>query len=244
MNLLKPDETLDDLVIGGYKVIQGRKGYRFSMDSILLADFAAPGKNDQVLDLGCGCGIISILMACREPECVITGLELQESLADRARRSVELNQLQGRVKIINGDLHDAALLGPENFNLVVANPPFFKVGEGRPSAIEEKLIARHEVQATLGDFIFAASRFLGEKGRLALIQPASRLAEIVTCCQGKSLVVKRIRTVHPRQEKPANLVLVDAQKDGKPGLTILPPLIVYGDDGRYSEELMRIYFGV
>lgn len=239
---LKPGETLDDLVRNGMRVIQDRTGYRFSMDSVLLAHFAGVRREDEVLDLGCGCGVISFLLAGRQPCCRITGVEIQPQLADRARRGAELNGLANQIEIINGDLRLAkVLLGGRRYSLMVANPPFWRPGEGKPNPNQEKLMARHEVNATLEDYVEAARSLLAPRGRLAMIHRADRVLEIASLCTGKNLNLRKLRFIHPYQDRDANLVLVEAARGSKAGVKILPPLVVYKSDGNYTEEILRIY---
>ncbi|NLB19119.1 MAG: tRNA1(Val) (adenine(37)-N6)-methyltransferase [Syntrophomonadaceae bacterium] len=236
-------ETLDELTRNGMKIIQARQGYRFSMDAVLLAHFAEAREKDQVLDLGCGSGIISILVASREPSAHITGLEIQPDLADRAQRSVQMNGLLSRVEILHGDLRRVEeILGLKRFNLVVANPPFWRQGEGKPNSNQEKLVARHEIYATLADYVEAASRCLNKNGRLAMVQRAARATEMSVLLQEHGFGVTRMRFIHAHINKSANLFLVEATKGSKSEVNILPPFIVYGSDGKYSEEINRIYF--
>ncbi|MGI6512799.1 MAG: tRNA1(Val) (adenine(37)-N6)-methyltransferase [Syntrophomonadales bacterium] len=240
---LKPGETLDDLTRDGMKVIQSKDGYRFSMDSVLLAHFAEVNPGDEVLDLGCGSGVISFLLAGRQPSCRITGLEIQPELADRARRGAEHNGVAHRMGVINGDLRQAELfLGNRRFNLIVANPPFWRQGEGRPNPDRERLIARHEVESTLEDYVEAARRILVRGGRLAMVHRADRILEIENTCAQKGLALRRIRFIHPYLDRDANLLLVEAVKGTKARVRILPPLVVYNSDGSYTEEMLSIYF--
>ncbi|MGE5416983.1 MAG: tRNA1(Val) (adenine(37)-N6)-methyltransferase [Acidobacteriota bacterium] len=244
VNLVHEDETLDDLVRDGLKVIQAIDGYRFSMDAVLLSHFSEVRNNESVLDMGCGSGVIATLIASLQPECSVTGLEIQESLADRARRSLRLNQLSHRVKIITGDLRDCkTILQGQKFSQVVTNPPFWRAGEGKTPNDQENLVARHEAEANLNDFIEAAAGLLSHHGRLSLIQRAARTDEIIRRCHEHNLVASRIRFVHPKANKPANLVLVEAVKGGRGYLNVLPPLIVYSENGQYTAELLDIYFG-
>ncbi|MGE5423160.1 MAG: tRNA1(Val) (adenine(37)-N6)-methyltransferase [Ignavibacteriales bacterium] len=244
IDLIRPDETLDDLVRGGLKVLQHRKGYRFSIDSVLLAHFAEARTDDKVMELGCGSGVVSILIAARQPACEIIGLEIQPALADMARRSIELNGLSDSIKVIHGDLRNPEVFLPKKkFSLVVANPPFWKMGEGKGNKDEENHIARHETQATLEDFINRAGSLLAVKGRLIMIHRAARIAEIMELCSRESLYLRRVRFVYPRSGADANLVLIEAQKGKKSETKVLSPLIVYGEDRKYTEEIMNIYFG-
>lgn len=239
---LKPGETLDDLTRNGMKVIQSRAGYRFSMDSVLLAHFADVKPGDEVLDLGCGSGVISFLLVSRQPSCRITGLEIQPELADRARRGAKRNGIDDRIDIINGDLRQAEVfLEKRRFTLIVANPPFWRDGEGKPNPDPERLVARHEVYAVLEDYIEAARRWLVPGGLMAMIHRADRVLELGALCADKGLTVKKLRFIHPYLGREANLVLVEAVKGSKFGVKILPPLVVYNSDGDYTEEILRIY---
>lgn len=239
---LKPGETLDDLARKGMKVIQASTGYRFSMDSVLLAHFAAVNPDDEVLDLGCGSGVISFLLVGRQPSCRITGLEIQPELADRARRGAERNGVADRIEIINGDLRQAEVfLEKRRFSLIVANPPFWRQGEGKPSPDQERLIARHEVKVTLKDYVEVAWRWLIPGGHLAMIHRADRILELGALCADNSLTANRVRFIHPYPDRDANLVLVEAVKGSKAGLKVLPPLVVYNSDGAYTEEILKIY---
>ncbi|MGE5543447.1 MAG: tRNA1(Val) (adenine(37)-N6)-methyltransferase [Bacillota bacterium] len=242
--ILKSGETLDDLARNEMKVIQARTGYRFSMDSILLSHFAHVNPGDEVLDLGCGSGVISFLLVSKEPSCRITGLEIQPELADRARRGAERNGVADRIEIINGDLRQAEVfLGKRRFNLIVANPPFWRQGEGKPSPDQERLIARHEIEVTLEDYIKVARRFLAPGGHLAMIHRADRILELGALCAAQNLTVKKLRFIHPYSGRDANLVLVEAAKGSKAGVKVLSPLVVYDSKGDYTEEILRIYSG-
>ncbi|MGE5398570.1 MAG: tRNA1(Val) (adenine(37)-N6)-methyltransferase [Chitinophagales bacterium] len=243
IGFLKPGETLDDLTLNGMKIIQREKGYRFSMDSVLLAHFARAGGGEKVLDLGCGSGVIAILIAGLQPQCIITGLEVQPDLADRAKRSVELNGLSRMINIVSGSLQDMeALFSKGQFDLVVTNPPFWRIGEGKTSQDNEKLIARHEVHVTLADFIKAASYAIKPGGRLAMVQRAARFSEIMELSRKAGLPIKRIRFIHPGINQNANLVLAEAWKGSGGDPEISPPLIVYDDKGKYTSDIMKIYF--
>lgn len=240
----KDNETVDDLIKEGLRVIQARRGYRFSLDAVLLAGFVTVLPGDLVCDLGAGSGVISILLAQREKTCRVKALELQESLWDRAVRSVQLNRLQDRIEVTRGDIRRIEeKFSPQEFDVVVANPPFWEVGKGRLSANPEVALARHELAVTLRDIIVAASWALKRGGRLALIHRASRLDEIVQLAEQCRIPVKRMRAVYPYRQRPANLVLIEGIKEAKRGVEILPPLVVYEEDGRYTGEIMHLYYG-
>ena len=240
----REDETLDDLLKDNLRVIQGKKGYRFSIDSVLLAAFATLGRGSQVCELGAGSGVISILLAQRDRSCSIKALEIQDSLWDRAVRSVKLNRLEDNVEVVKGDIRQVREIFPAGgFDLVIANPPFWKIGEGLLPEDPEVASACHEIDVTLEEVIGAASYLLRLGGRLALIQRASRLDEVIRLSHNYRVPVKRIRMVHPHRQRPANLVLTEGTKGAKPGVTVLAPLVVYEETGIYSSEVMTLYYG-
>lgn len=236
------DETLDDLIIGGYKLLQGARGYRFSIDSVLLAHFVRVAGIQTVVDLGSGNAVIPIILAARNRELQIAGLELQPGMVDRARRSIDLNQLQERIAIYQGDIRRIRELLPGGYaELVVSNPPFWRAKEGKISSNPEQAIARHELELTVQELIEAAAYLLQQKGRFALIHRADRLLEIAACCQEMHLYPRRIRMIHPFKHRPANLLLLEASKNLPGQLEIMPPLILYEKPGLYCQEIREIY---
>ncbi|PLX82200.1 MAG: SAM-dependent methyltransferase [Desulfuromonas sp.] len=240
-----PDETLDELRLGGLKIIQGRKGYRFSLDPVLLCAFASIGEGEAVADLGTGSGVIPLVVARRTGADRVLGIEIQRVLADRARRSVRLNGLEGRVEILEGDLRGLREeLEPRSFDVVLANPPFRRSGTGRHAPTAERAMARHELAGGLEDFLGAAAYLLPEGGRFYIVFLAERLAELLSLMGRARLEPRRLRCVHPRQGEEARMVLVEGRKGGGSGLVVMPPLVIYGGPGReYSPEVLAIYGG-
>lgn len=244
MRLVGGDETLDDLIIGGFKLIQPRKGYRFSIDAVLLAHFAALEKVKQAVDLGCGNGVISLLLAARSPNLKITGIEIQEQMAERAQRSVEYNRLLQQVQIVEGDFCQIDRhLPPGSAGLVISNPPFYGRGQGRISRDPEEAVARHETAMTLDALVAAAYYLLSPGGSFCLIHRCERLPDIINCCMAHRLLPVRLRAVHSFQEQEARLVLVEAQKREQGPFKLLSPLIIYKRAGIYSKEVMSLYYG-
>ena len=240
--MIRDDETLDDLLVGGLRVIQSRQGYRFSLDAVLLANFASLRGGERVCDLGTGSGVISILLAWRDKTTRITAVEIQEGLCNQAIRSVRLNRMEDRIQVLRGDIRKLeGILSPAGFELAVANPPFWPAGQGRLPIHGEAAVARHELELTLSQLLAGAAYILKPKGRLALVHRAARLDEIMQLAGEHGLGVQRLRTVHPYWQRPANLVLVEAVKGGRTGVEILPPLVIYNDNGQYTEELLEIY---
>ncbi len=242
--IIGDNETLDDLIIGGLKLIQPRKGYRFSLDAVLLAHFALLEKVKQAVDLGCGNGVISLLLAARSPDLKITGFEIQKLMVERAQRSVEYNRLQQQVRIIQGDLCQINRhLAPESAELIVSNPPFYRQGQGRISRNPEEAVARHETAMTLDDLIAAACYLLSPGGSFCLIHRSERLPEIMNSCMAHRLLPVRLRAVHSFPEQAARLVLMEAQKRKQVSFKLLSPLIIYEQAGVYSQEVMNLYYG-
>jgi len=239
--LLFDDETLDDLRSAGLKIIQKIGGYRFSLDPILLCDFARVEADDAVADLGTGSGVIPLLLAVGTSSKRIVGVEIQPELADRARRSVVLNGLEERVEILEGDLRVLPKgLDRQSFDVVLSNPPYRRIGSGRKAPSAEKATARHELSGGLEDFLRAAVLLLRHGGRFYIVYLAERLAELLAIMRGQRLEPKRLRCVHSREGEGARMVLVEGRKGGREGMTIDPPLFIY-DGERYTEEVLAIY---
>ena len=241
--ILREGESLDALGSGGLRIIQSMRGFRHSMDAILLAQFAAPRPTDRVLDLGCGNGAIALLLAHRHPALRVVGLEMQPALASRALRGARLNGLHDRVEIVEGDLRRVeTLLPPAGFDLVLCNPPYREIGRGRLNHDPETRQAKHEMSATLQEVITAFRYALAPKGRACLIYHASRLADLLTCLRAERLEPKLLRPVHSFPGADAELILVEARREGRPGLRMLAPLFVYQmRGGALSPAMEEIY---
>ena len=233
-----------DTLKNGYKIIQDSERFQFGIDAVLLADFACKGlkAGESVIDLGTGTGIIPLLMAKGCEAAAFTGLEVQKDSADMAAQSVALNALEGRIKIINGDLKDAGKLFPRHsFNVVTCNPPYMIDAHGKGNELDALTIARHEVLCTLEDVVAAADSLLATHGRFFMIHRPFRLPEIFSSLEKHKMEMKRMRLVYPFAGKEPNLVLIEARKNAKRRLTIEPPLVVRNDDGQYTAEIRQIY---
>ena len=197
-------ETPDTLFDGRLKILQRREGYRFSIDALLLAHFATPGPKDRIIDLGTGCGILPlILLFRRKASSRVIGVEIQPSLANLARRNASLNRFASRIKIWEKDLKELNTKKLKGvFDLVLSNPPYRKIGSGRINPHQEKALARHEIKATLEDVIRTACHLLKDKGRLAMIYPASRAAALIKEMARFHLEPKRLQfSSLPRQRR-------------------------------------------
>ena len=239
------DLAADAFFNGKITVFQRRDGYRFSIDAVLLAAHADPRPGEKGVDLGTGCGIVPLIMACRRPDIRIVGVEIQERLADIAALNVRENNMTDRIGIVRADIRGLsaeAVSGP--VDLMVANPPFRKARSGRVNPRQEKAIARHEVSITLPEVMAAARRLLRTGGRLLVIYPADRAAEVLAGMDRAGIAPKFLRTVHSRTGTEARRVLAAGTKGARPGgLRIAPPLIIYRDDGAYTGEVQAMFEG-
>jgi len=241
--LQREDETLDELFGGRLRILQKKRGYRFSIDAILLADFVRLKRSETVIDLGAGSGVITIVLARRFPRSGrIVGLELQGQLADMARRSVEVNRLEERIDILQGDIRDVRTsLAAESFDVAVFNPPYRKAGSGRINPDEERALARHEIWGGAADFLAASARLLKDGGRVYLIYPAKRMVEVLHRMHALHLEPKKLRIVYSRASSEGDFILVEGLKGGGEELKVLPPLYIYGEKGIYSGEMKDIF---
>jgi tRNA1Val (adenine37-N6)-methyltransferase len=236
--------THDSISLRGAGVItidQPARGHRFTLDSILLADFCRIRKNDRVLEPGAGTGIVSILLAKKFSSPEITAVELQSPLVALCRKNVSDNALDHRITVIERDITELGPMLPAGrFDVIVANPPYTKVGAGRRSPVRVRRTARQDRPAGTGSWL-DLQMLLKNGGRYFLVFPVARLVELVSLLRDRRLEPKRLRMVHPYQDRPASLVLIEAVKSGGAGIEILPPLVVHENGGGYSEEMREIY---
>ncbi len=243
--MLFQDETLNHLLAGNIKILQKKKGYRFSIDSILLAHFIRLKEGQRIIDLGTGSGVIPIILASKVKSTEIWGVEIQEELAEMARRNIEMNYLQGRVHILTGDARNLAdFMELGKFDIALTNPPYRKIRTGRINPKMEKAIARHEITGSIADMVKIAFRLLRPKASFYLVYPAVRIVDLITCMRESQLEPKRLRLVHPNVRKGAQLILVEAIKGGGQRAEIYPPLFINDLNGQYSEEMRSIYSSI
>lgn len=236
------DERIDDLQYKGYRLIQKKDGFRFGVDAVLLANFADIRKNDFVMDLGTGTGIIAVLIAAKTEARFVTGLEIQPDMAEMASRSILMNSLEERVQIVRGDIKDAVgNFGASRFNAVVTNPPYISRNGGLLNPSDTKAVSRHEILCSLEDVIAAAAGLLAPGGRFSMVHRPDRLADIIQLMRNYSLEPKTLRFVHPSPNRKPNMVLVGGVRNGNPQLKVLEPLYVYDSNGNYSDEINEIY---
>lgn len=242
MNLLE-NERIDDLEYKNLKIIQNTTGFCFGIDSVLLSDFAKNlKKNSTVVDIGTGTGIISILLSAKSSLKKIYGIEIQEDVADMAKRSVKLNNLEDKIEIINANIKNIfEHLNPNETDVIVTNPPYMKLNTGAINDEKKKLISRHEVECTLEDIIKISYKLLKSNGEFYMVHRAERIVDILYYLRQYKLEPKVLRFIQPNANKEPNLVLIKAVKNAGYQLKLEKPLIVYDNNGNYTDEILKIY---
>ncbi len=241
--ILKENERIDDLEYKGLKIIQNKNWFCFGIDSVILTGFARDTKKQsKILDLGTGTGIIAILMSRKIENSHITAVEIQKEVAEMAQRSVIMNELEKDVEIINEDIKNIyKILNKGSFDVVITNPPYKEKNTGIINENDVKMISRHEITASLEDFIKVASEQLKDKGTFYMINRPERIADILECLRKYKLEPKIIRFVQPNKDKAPNEVLIKAVKNGGKFLKVEKPLYIYEKNGDYTNEILEIY---
>ena len=236
-----PQLTADTFLNGRLTVYQHKTGYRFSIDTILLAGYVRPRAGDRLIDLGCGCGIIALILAHRYPDLQLFGVEIQPTLVGLARKNVVKNRMSDRIRILERDiatLSQKEIQGP--VDIIVCNPPFGRVRAGRINPNNERALARHEIKMTLKDITATVRGMLRTGGRFYIIFPAERITDLFCRMRADRIEPKRMRTVHSGTTDPARRILVEGIAGGRPGTSMDPPLVIYQADGVYTDEVQQL----
>ena len=243
MENLKENERIDDLELNNLKIIQKSDGFCYGIDSVLLSDFAKNiKKNSNVIDMGTGTGILGFLLIAKTRINKVIGIEIQPEIADMAQRSIAMNCLDNKFKILNCNIKEIDnKLKEDSYDAVITNPPYKKLNSGKTNENEVKLISRHEVKASLEDFIKVSFKMLKDKGSLYMVHRAERLVDIMYEMRKNKMEPKRIRFVYSNQRSESKLVMIEAVKNGKSSVRIEEPLFIYNDDGSYTDEILKIY---
>ena len=247
MNSSTKNITNDTLFDGTLSCCQHKEGYRFSLDAVLVSQFLKPAKEARILDLGCGCGVISLILAYRYGTLgvQISSLEYQPALATLAQENIENNRFTDICEVVQGDVRNILkYFAPESFDQIVCNPPFFKLGHGRTNKNIEAFEARHQVNGTLDDFLYGASRVLKNRGNCVFIYPAPDSVDFFTAARARRLEPKRIQYIynHPEAKSDARLCLIQCQKNGGAGVRVEPPFYVYNsENGEYHQGMDLLY---
>ena len=240
--LIGEDEKLDELFNGRVRIIQKKEGYRFSIDAILLAHFTSQLSANSIIDLGTGSGIIPLILARKMSAPTIVGVEVQEAMADMAKRTIVLNGFAERVSILHEDLRNLRNhFAASSFDLVVSNPPYYPLKEGRINPDEQKAIARHEIMAKVEDVISISHYLVKPSGRVVVIFPARRLVDLLLSIREYDLKPELLQIIHSHKHDEGKLVIVKSCKGGDPELVVREPFFVYEAEGVYSEEMQRVY---
>lgn len=240
---LNENEKIEDLQFNNLKIIQNKTGFCFGIDSVLLSDFAKEIKKDaKVLDLGTGTGIIATLLCGKTKLKEIIGIEIQEEVYKMAEKSIKLNCLENKFKIINEDILNLNNIFEKNtFDAIVTNPPYKKKDTGIKNEEEKKIVSRHETTATLDDFIKISKDLLKDKGEFYMVHRPERLVDIISIMRKYKIEPKILRFVYSKKDSEPKLVLIKGIKNAKPFLKILSNLYIYKENGEYTEEINKIY---
>lgn len=240
---LKENERIDDLGCKNLKIIQNKNWFCFGIDSILLTNFARNlKKNSNILDLGTGTGIIPILLYGKAEFNKAVGVEIQEQVADMAKRSVMLNKLENKVQIICENILNLEKRYEKNtFDVIITNPPYKEKNTGLINEGKEKLISRHEITASLEEFIRISKDLLKDKGEFYMVHRPERLVDILNLMRKYKLEPKIIQLVYSNSDKPPKLVLIKCIKNARPFLKFERNLYIYNKDGSYTNDIRDIY---
>lgn len=241
--MLNEDEDIHSLDINNLKIIQNKHGFRFGIDAVLLSDFAKEIKpNSRVMDLCSGNGIIALLLSAKLKNPSITAVEIQEDVANLAKRSVSLNNLESTINIVCDDLNNLNnTFSTCSFDAIVCNPPYKKQASGLVNDLDTKTMARHEISCSLDDVVRIASFLLKPNCSLYMVHRPERLCDIMTALRKYNLEPKILRFVQPKVNNAPNLLLIKAVKNAKPFLKLMENLIVYDENGNYTQEILDIY---
>jgi len=236
------EETLDVILDKSLRLYQKKKGYRFSLDSLLLAHFISLKEKTKTIELGSGSGVILLLAAKRFQNIEFTGLEIQKELAALSEKNVGLNSMGDKIKIINADARQVPdLLKLHSFDTVIFNPPYRKLDAGRINPNNEKAIARHELTGSLKVFLEAAKYLLKHSGKVFAIYPAGRMAELICRFRENKIEPKRMKLIFSERLSDASFVLIEGRKSAREELKIEAPLFIYNEDKTYTNEMKIIF---
>ena len=225
---IKLGERLDDLLLNGLELIQNPDKFCFGVDAVLLSDFVKVRPGEQLLDLGTGNGIIPVLLSAKTKAGHLTGLEIQDDIAEMARRSIAHNHLEERIDMVTGDIKEAAeIFKPAFFDVITTNPPYMLADHGLRNPDDAKAIARHEVMCSLDDILRESMRLLQDKGRFYMVHRPFRLTEILIKMNYYKIEPKRIQFVHPYIDREPNMVLIEGVRGAKSHVKIEPPIIMF-----------------
>lgn len=225
------------------KIYQDTDMFHFSLDSILLPNFVTLRKNDKkILDIGTGNAVIPLILTTRTKSDIV-GVEVQQKSYELGVKSVDYNDLEDQIKLINMDIKEyASQCESDQFDVITCNPPFFKIGEeSHLNDNYEKTIARHEIKLNIEDVIKISRKLLKNNGSLALVHRPERLIEILSLMKKNNIEPKKIQFVYPKHDREANILLIEGTKNGKTGIKVLPPIYTHEENGEYTEQIQKYF---
>ena len=234
------EETLEDLPSVNCKIIQKKKGFRFTVDSILLVNFLKLKKNTNLLDIGTGTGIMPLLLCRKEEINLITAVEIETEIAKMFEKTIEINSLKSKIKLINTDVKNYK---EEPFDMIISNPPYMKLNEGYVSPHDYRAGARHEVNLDLKELLINGKRLLKNGGSFNLVYRTNRFIEVLDEAKMLNLNVKRIRFIYSKPNQSSDLFMIEMIKGFKCACVVEEPLYIYNEHGEYTEELKK-YYGI
>lgn len=234
------DETLEDLPSVNCKIIQKKKGFRFTVDSILLVNFLKLKKNTNLLDIGTGTGIMPLLLCRKEEINLITAVEIETEIAKMFEKTIEINSLESKIKLINTDIKNYK---EEPFNMIISNPPYMKLNEGYVSPHDYRAGARHEVNLDLKELLINGKRLLKNGGSFNLVYRTNRFMEVLDEARMLNLNAKRVRFIYSKPNQSSDLFMIEMIKGFKCACVVEEPLYIYNEHGEYTEELKK-YYGI
>lgn len=242
MELLE-HERLDYLMKEHLRIIQNDEVFSFSTDALLLGHFTEVRKNDTIMDLCSGNGVVPLLLSYKTKR-QIDGIEIQHQLIDMANRSIAFNQLTAQIQMYEMDLKAVRTqFKPSQYSLVTCNPPYFKSNQLHQHQKSAHKIARHEIMCSLEDCCIATRHLLKQGGRLVMVHRAERLMDVLSNMRDSGIEPKKLYFVYSKKEKDAQTIVVEGRKGGNQGLAIQPPFYIYNEDGTYTPEMREVYYG-
>lgn len=234
------DETLEDLPSVNCKIIQKKKGFRFTVDSILLVNFLKLKKNTNLLDIGTGTGIMPLLLCRKEEINLITAVEIETEIAKMFEKTIEINSLKSKIKLINTDIKNYK---EEPFDMIISNPPYMKLNEGYVSPHDYRAGARHEVNLDLKELLINGKRLIKNGGSFNLVYRTNRFMEVLDEARMLNLNTKRVRFIYSKPNQSSDLFMIEMIKGFKCACVVEEPLYIYNEHGEYTEELKK-YYGI
>ncbi|OGR13667.1 MAG: hypothetical protein A2097_09255 [Desulfobacula sp. GWF2_41_7] len=234
--------SADNAFIHRLIISQPEKGYRFSIDPLILSAHIHPKRNEKIMDLGCGCGIISLVLAYRYPDIEITGIEIQKELYTFARQNVLANGFERRIHVVHDDIKNIKFTETgTRADIIVSNPPYKKIGTGRLNLDFQKAMARHEITLDIDMLIECSSRLIKNQGSLFIVFPFDRLQDLTQALSRHDFFPEFIRYVHVKADTKASRVIVCAVKNGNRQCSSPSSLFIYTLDNKFTEEYLSLF---